>query len=393
MRKLAVIIPTFALVFSLFTSISSACAGCVATGDCVKDDRSLFWKNRHRTGLEGNKVYFYSGTNYSHFGIGQGINSGFDRHCYMGMNEVGLAIGSFAVYSTLPVEYRDIISDATVWDTSPTIAGALGNFSTVLDAANWIAHNGKVWDIGTQYGIISSEEGVGAVVGIWNSSGTYYSNIAWVNNSYAALANSWYCTGQHDSDNNDITIQEMLDDIVNNGTSLEGGNDITVRDLCQRGGKNVSGMEKGAGTFNCSGEISKSNCVSGFVVISGNNSFDGALSMAWLALGRQPLVGVWLPLGASYLDSSGDIPSNFTSGDGIEDYVDVKVTYATDGIGQGTDICNCSRVREIQGYTNYNENRSFVSYDYLMDSIMECNKSEAIERLERFADNLTSITL
>jgi len=251
-----------------------------------------------------------------------------------------------------------------------------------------------------QVGIVSSESGVGAVVSMMNYGGTIYSHISWVNNSWAHLANVHYCDwvtsgwdANDPNDNNDETIYDVCTDITTNG-GINGDYKIDWQEICQRGGKNVSGKEKGTSTFSCSGEIAKGSATVAMVAVSGNSSYDGAANVAFTAFGRQPLVGIFLPLGASYLNSDSDIPSDFRGGGGIEDYVDVKSIYATTGGVVHGNTFYCDRVREVLEYANYNENISFDAYDTFMSTLMTAsNTTEVKARLEIFADNNMSLTL
>jgi hypothetical protein len=336
---------------------NKSCAGGIATGNVVKNGRSIFWKNRHMTG-ENNKPYFYQGPVYKYFGIGETGGT------FMGMNEAGLAVGNFAIDEIL--DNWNYISDGTYGQTSQIMNYLLGNFATVSEAAMFSAlhMNGC-----SQLGIISSEPGIGAVVSVGkNPNGQIATNITWCNNTAIGLANAFYCDGNNDYDNNDITIQTMFDDILTHG-GINGDFKIDWEEVCQRGGKNVSGKEWNFGTFTSSREITNPYCVSGFVSVSGDPTFDGSLNIAWLAMGRQPLVGLWLPLSASYLTNSNDIPSEYRIGGGIEDYVDQKVSYATGEEGQGNYNYYCERVLEIQDYTNSNEKYMFNEYDKIIDTI------------------------
>ena len=333
------------------------CAGAIATGSVVKDGRSIFWKNRHYYG-ENNKPFFYQGSVYKYYGIGQSYTQ-----CLMGINEKGLAMGGFQVEG--PLDNWEYISDGPLVNPSDIQNYLLGNFDNVYDAAMFAAlHIAGNY----QYGIISSEPGVGAILAVSEYDGTPRTNITWINNSYAPLANAFYCDGDHDWDGSDIRIDNMLDDIVTNG-GINGDFKIDWEEVCQRCGKNVNEKEEGNGTFYCQIDITNPMCVSGFVAVSGNPDFDGAANIGWLAMGRQPLVGIWLPLAASCLTEPNDIPSEYSDGGGIEDYVDLKVFYATMGAGQGSSKYSCERVREILSVTNENESYMFNIYDEIMDDI------------------------
>ncbi len=69
------------------------CMGTIATGTVCKDGRSILQKNRHYY-YDNVKPYFYQGTNYSFFGIGDYGTTG---QCRMGQNEKGLAINNMDV--------------------------------------------------------------------------------------------------------------------------------------------------------------------------------------------------------------------------------------------------------------------------------------------------------
>jgi len=375
-----------------YDNYEEECTGLVATGTCVKDGRSIFWKSRHSSS-SNNKPDWQSGLNYNYWSV-----SG-----YLGMNEVGLAMGNFVCYDLIDVENRDYahteIQGDGVNGMSSAIRTALGRYDTVGKAARFMAIN-CTYSGNYQVGIVSSEPGVGAVVSMMNYSGNIYSHITWVNNTWAHLANVHYCdwvtsgwAANDPNDNNDETIYDMCTDITTNG-GINGDYLIDWQEICQRGGKNVSGKEKGTDTFSCNGKIAKGSATVAMVVVSGNSSYDGAANVAFSAFGRQPLVGIFLPLGASYLTSDADIPSNFTSGGGIEDYVDVKSIYATTtGVVHGNTFY-CDRVREVLEYANYNENISFDAYDMFMNNLMTAaDTAEVKSRLETFADENMSITL
>ena len=368
----------------IFYEEISGCAGAIATGSVVKNGRSLFWKNRHQSG-ENNKPFFFPGTVYKYYGIGQAA-----ADCLMGINENGLAVGNFVVYG--PIDNWEYISDRTKKEGSQIMHYLLDNFDCVYDAAMFSALH---IDGNGQMGIVSSEPGVGAIVAYSNDDGTCRTNITWVNNTYAALANAFYCDGDHDTDGNDITIDNMLYDITTNG-GINGDFKIDWEEVCQRGGKNVSGKEEGDGTFYSASDITNPWCVSGFVAVSGNPEYDGASNIGFLAMGRQPLVGIWLPLAASCLTETEDIPHEYRDGGGIEDYVDSKIYYATLGFGQGGGVFDCERVREILEVTNGNESSMFNTFDEIIEDIPpEATPSEVKSILYSFVEetvpNLISV--
>jgi hypothetical protein len=64
------------------------------------------------------------------------------------------------------------------------------------------------------------------------------------------------------------------------------------------------------------------------VAVSGNESYNGALNLMWVAFGQTTHLSLFVPLGASYVNTSDDIPQEFTQGNGLETYTDVKQSYA-----------------------------------------------------------------
>jgi hypothetical protein len=115
--------------------INEGCAGIIATGTCVKGGRSIFWKQRHVAEAEGNKPYFFSGPVYDYTGIGSEANS----TSRMGMNEAGLALGTFTASSPAMSEAnRQYVSDMSM-TTTEVCQHALGNFSTGTSRGSTIA--------------------------------------------------------------------------------------------------------------------------------------------------------------------------------------------------------------------------------------------------------------
>jgi hypothetical protein len=302
----------------------------------------------------------------------------------MGINEKGLAIGNFDVTGLIiNWEYQ---SDGSSGSEDNDMKIPLGSFSTVSDAAWWLAYH-AYFGHGRQWGIISSEEGVGAIVAV-DTHG--HSNITWINNTYAAFANAYYCDGKIDPDGTDARAKQLIDDIVINGTSSEGDHLINWQDVCQRLAKDTNDKEDGTGNFSYVSEISNQLSYSAMVAISGNLSYNNSLSMTWVNIGITTQIGIFLPITAAYLQSAADIPSNFTEGDGIQPYVDAKFQYAS----VESDMFNCSRVREIQEYAFYNENLTFQWFDDLMGTIMNAaDETEAKDRLRTYVETAIDTAL
>jgi len=362
--------------------LEKECAGLIATGSVVKDGRSIFWKNRHIS-ANNQKPRFYTGFNYSYIGIGQS-----DNICRMGINEEGLAIGNFDISGNVDPDKRWYMSDEATGSEDGDMHYVLGNFSTVYDAAINLAKHGTFT---SQLGIVSSEEGKGAIVTLGADGWT---NITWVNNTWVALGNAIHCNG--DSDIKMRRVREKVNDIIDNQNSSEEDSLLNWRDVTQRFSKDIdSGYGVNSepygyvGSYYTSG-INPSSARSALIAVCGNSSYDGALNMAWLSFGQTTHLSLFLPLGASYLESSDGIPSNFTDGNGIETFTDVKQAYAEISPNR----YKRSRVHDIHNYTFHNENLTFDEYDILMKTIMTCaDTSEAKQRLMIYAENAMQTAL
>jgi hypothetical protein len=361
------------------------CMGTIATGTVCKDGRSILQKNRHYY-YDNVKPYFYQGTNYSFFGIGDYGTTG---QCRMGQNEKGLAINNMDVSGT--ITHWKYQTDWSSGSQDHDSRFCLGNYSTVRDTAYYLAKHGYYYGNGStngQYLIISSEPGVGAIVAIDRVGHT---NITWINNTYAGCANSWYCDKKWDTgDYNDRRAYIILRDIVQNGTSSDGDHLLNWQDIAQRVAKDVSGKEKGTGSYSYAGQIACGYSRSSVVSVAGNSSLNSSIHMSWVGIGQTTQVAIFLPLYAGNLHSASDIPSNFTNangGKGIQPYADVKRNYARGNLADGNFYC--SRVREILKYTNENENLTFNAFDNLMDTIMySADQQEARTRLDAFMETL-----
>jgi len=359
------------------------CMGTIATGTVCKDGRSILHKNRHYY-YDNVKPYYYQGTNYSFFGIGDYGTTGY---CRMGQNEKGLAIVNMDVSGT--ITHWKYQTDWSSGSQDNDARKCLGNYSTVRDTAYYLAKHGYYYGNGStngEYLIISSEPGVGAIVAIDRVGHT---NITWINNTYAGCANSWYCDGKWDTgDYNDRRAKIIMNDIVQNGTSSDGDHLLNWQDIVQRVAKDVSGKEKGTGSYSYAGQIACGYSRSSTVHVAGNSSLNSSIHMSWIGIGQTTQMSIFLPLYAGNLHSTSDIPSNFTTangGKGIQPYADVKRNYARGNLADGNFYC--SRVREILKYTNYNENLTFNAFDNLMDTIMySANQQDARNRLDAFME-------
>lgn len=345
------------------------CAGGIATGSVVKDGRSIFWKNRHYEG-QNEKPRFEQGPVYNFW-----MNTGTS----WGMNEVGLAVGNFMQYGTLyNWQYYSTATYSQTWGIQSYL---LGHFSTVADAAYFAAqHMGGQ----SSLGIVSAEPGVGAVVysGL-NTAGEHVCCLMWVNNSFMALSNTYECDGVFDSQWHDAQAR-LEQSFTQHGY-------IDWADVIQKGARDVRGREQGSGAFSTGGLVTNPNCLSSIIAVSGDPRWNGSANIAWTCLARQPLVGIFLPLGASYLQytDESDMPAVFTAGGGMEDYVTVKVLYATNGAGQGTSTYYGEKVREIQQYAFQIENYSFDLYDQYVASLDPSLSQQTVETLlQNYVDTI-----
>ena len=354
------------------TSEIGNCAGGIATGTAVKDGRSILWKNRHMSGENQKPTYYSKG--------GSVTDTVENSHTYdnynfwlmsaMGMNEVGLSVGNFAEYTTL--DNWDIVTEAPRFgQTSPIQKMILGSFDNVADAA-WYA--AKHTSGTTCLGIVSKEEGVGAFV----STGQGHSNITWVNNSWYGLSNRFVCDGEVDSKATDAEAV-MQDSIDEHGY-------IDWRDIIQIGARHTRDGTNGDGTmYSCC--ITKSSCLSAIIAVSGDFRYNGAANTCWSFCGRQPLVGIALPIGASHLNSNSDFSPEWRTGGGIEDYVDSKREYA---LAEGSSDFYRDRVREIHDYTFQIENYSFDQYDFTYAMINDDMTESQVETImANYYDTIT----
>ena len=367
--------------------VEDECVGIIATGTVCKNGMSILHKNRHWV-TDNQQVRFFQGINYTYFGIGDKYAQ---TMCRMGQNEKGLVVANFNCYEA--IENVTGHSDGSSGSEDNDLHNTLGQFSTVKDAARYLAHHGYFFG---QYLIISAEPGVGAIVAIDNSE-PRNTNICWVNNSYAAVANAWYCDGKHDRDGTDIRAKEILDDIVNNGTSSDGDNLLNWKDVAQRIAKDTSDKEDGEGEFSYEGEISSPMSCSAMVSVAGNASFGDSIHMSWLNFGRTTQIGIFLPIYAGNLHSEEDIPPSFTEangGNGIAPYVKPKFRYASVGVGAVTKKYYCDKVRTVLRHANEYENITFNGFENLLNTIMSsADEGEVRETLAAFVNETLPISL
>jgi hypothetical protein len=353
------------------------CSGFVATGSVVKDGRSIFLKNRHMPS-DNQKPNYFSGSTYDYWGVGTA------GQCRMGMNEKGLFVGNLDVSSTISEGNRDFLSGED-YDEDNAMKYVLGNFETVTKAAIWLAqhqaHDGQAI-------IISSELGIGAIV----CKGTdAWANISYINNTYTGLGNGFYCEGF-----NDGKVQRMnyfaRRVLEGYGRDPHSPNKLSFWDVTQWA-KDINASDAShpwwsepkpgtyTGTYAHSSGIATGSSRSATVAYCGNDSYDGALNIVWLGIGRTTHCTIFLPIGCSYVDEAGDLNTNWTAGNGIDQYTSVKYAYAYDS------AWNRQKMHQFYNYTRSLENMTFEDYDNLMATIMtSANKVEASERIRTYAN-------
>lgn len=359
------------LLVSTTIVVADGCSGLIATGTSVKDGRSIIVKNRHLN--ENNQLPTFGRGAYSYWGIGDGVNS-FYR---MGLNEKGLAIANFNIPDIdLKNGSWEFTSDHSSHSEDNDMQTILGEYSTVREAALWLAQHAF---FPCQWIIISQKPGVGAVVAMDSN---YHSNISWINNTWAAIGNVWYCEQQ--TSNNSQRVEYLINNLLKDQDAISV--EDTVRLLCrdiQASDSNESEPVGYMGNYSTGG-LCPSTSNSGISIISGDDSFDGALSMAWVGIGQTTHLSAFFPLGASYVHSADDIPTNWAAGIGLEQYVDVKQACAQ----ASPDVYYRGRVHEIHNYTLPIQDTIFDRYYVLMDDVKNSSSNyEAQEKMRAYADN------
>jgi len=365
------------LLVSTTIVVADGCSGLIATGTCVKDERSIIVKNRHLN--ENNQIPIFGQGTYNYWGIGDGVNS----FCRMGLNEKGLAIANFnKPRDELMNGSWEFTSDHSSTSEDNDIQWVLGEYSTVKEAALWLAQHAF---FPCQWIIISQNSGVGAVVAMDSN---YHSNISWINNTWAAIGNVWYCEQQNSI--NTQRIEYLINNLLRDQDTIQ--IEDTVRLLCRdikASDSNKSEPVGYIGNYSTSG-LCPSTSNSGISIISGDDSFDGALSMAWIGIGQTTHLSAFFPLGASYVHTLDDIPDKWTSGNGLEKYVDIKQSYAQESPG----VYYRGRVHEIHNYTLPIQEMIFERYNNLMDTVKNSSNSyEVKEKMREYANNTFMVGL
>jgi uncharacterized protein (DUF2132 family) len=341
------------------------CTGFIATGNVVKDRRSILWKSRHSDEIN-NTITYLSGNPFSYFGV---VNNENLTLVSWGMNEAGLLVSNYVASSPQMSEHNRHFTSTNNSIGGMTITGyVLENFDNVEDAAKHIAQNSWLYNHGHghNHAIISAETGKGAIVSTYNIQGQTYGHISWINNTWTAIDNSLYCETNGTKKLDGQEINRIALDIINNG-GLNNDSLFDWKEIIQRMGKSAFTREQSIGYFNLTDTQNTNRAVSAIIGLSGNEEFEGVANIAWITLGRNPLVNIFFPIGASYIKSMDDLPIQLITG--FEDYTKEKVGYVSDGGDLGVNLYNAEKVREIQSYTNYAEDISFVEYDKFIERL------------------------
>lgn len=354
------------------TVLADECSGIIATGSVVCDGRSILEKNRHF--FENNQRPIFGKGTYVYWGIGDWVTS----FCRMGMNEKGLAIADFDAPPGNMIDdgIWQYTSDAISPSEDDDMRTVLGDFTTVEDAAMWLAHHASH---PCQWGIISQEPGIGAIVAM---DANFHANITYIHDEWCPIGNVWHC--ENASSSNTQRIDYLVRRYLNTTDTLDVKDVVRLlgRDI-QSSGSNESEPAGYNGTYQAGG-LTPSSCRSAAAFLSGDNRFDGALSMAWVAIGQTTHLCLFFPLGASYLQTAADIPANWTNGIGLEQYADVKQVYAE----ASPDVYYRSGVHDIYNYSLPIQETMFDRYETCMDSVKNSmSKNEIIEKMRSYANS------
>ena len=368
-----------------------ACCGFIGTGTCMRDEKSLLFKHRWLNQFDQRPIYF-EGTNYTFWGIGDGINS----FCRMGLNEEGLAIANFdPPGNSINDGLWEYISDHTSDGEDCDMKTVLGNYSTVADAAYWLAHYASY---PCQWIIISAEPGVGAVVAMDKE---YHVNISWINNTWTAIGNNWYCENYQSSWYiNRITY--LMDRLVDNDLMHDQSQSdkIGLRDLVRTIGKDQNASDTNhswwsepkpntyTGTYQTDGVAGMWSCHTSIAVISGDDDYGGATATAWITFADTTPLGIYLPLGCSYVDSSNDIYYRWldSNNNGMQQYADIKKKY----VEISNHVYDRAKMHSIHNYSISIENFTFDAYEeFLYGLSNSLSDSEITNRLKHFCDMFT----
>lgn len=367
--------------------IKHACCGFIGTGSCIRDGKSLLFKHRWLNEIDQKPIYF-KGPNYVFWGVGDGINS----FCRMGLNEVGLAIANFdPPEDSIDDGLWNYISDHTSVSEDDDMMTVLGTFSNVSDAAYWLANHAFY---PCQWIIISAESGVGAVVGMDKN---YHVNISWINNTWTAIGNNWFCENYQSSWYIN-RVNYLIDRSVEKNIMYDQSqsNKIGIRDLVRIIGKDQNASDENrpwwsepkpnnySGRYSSNGIAGVWSCHASMAVVSGDSEYGGATATAWITFADTTPLGVYLPLGCSYVIDSDDIYYRWLNG--MQQYTDVKKNY----VEISSHVYDRSKMHSIQNFSVEIENYTFDAYEEFLEGLtISLSYTEIANRLKQFCDIFT----
>ncbi|MDH7564234.1 MAG: M14 family zinc carboxypeptidase [Candidatus Bathyarchaeota archaeon] len=347
-----IILPDF--LRTQFHNDFEECTAVIVTGTAAKDGRAILMKNRDTSDIMNKPVYYPPKDGKYGYVM---VNT-----YWMGINEKGLAV-------------MNTLVSALGFGGSGMDNGALNRWiiehcETVeevcfeLNNTNGPIGPGKRQG-GTCVGVID-RFGNGSFIEI-SGVGAYARFIV---NGYDSQANHpryypGYASGPSGRD------QYALD--IMNAIYAEKGY-ISWEDVAQNVSRYVRNKEKGTSNFSISGEISNTITQAAMVAVSGDSRYDGKLNCMWGEYGNPPMVGLFVP-SIAYAGQPPPILNSFWN------YVWEKRSYAQDPSGYYIP----SKVREIQTYTFFGEDYTFLKYDALTSSIPDnLADSELKTRLQNY---------
>jgi hypothetical protein len=321
------------------------CTAVIVTGKAAKDGRAILMKNRDTSDTMNKPVYYPPRDGkYGYIMV---------NHVWMGINEKGLAVMNTQV-SALAFGGSGLDNGAlNRWiiencETVEEVCQALNDTSSPIGP-------GKRQG-GTCIGVID-RFGNGAFIEV-SGIGAYARFIV---DGFDSQANHPRCYPGYAS--GPIGRDKYALDILNAIYAEKGY--ISWEDVAQNVSRYVRNKEKGTSSFSISGEVCNTNTQAAMVAISGDPRYDGKLNCMWGEYGNPPMVGLFVPS----IPFAGQPPPILNS---FWNYVWQKRSYTQDQNGYYIP----SKVREVQDYTFFAEDYTFIKYDMLMASIPD-NLSDA----------------
>ncbi|MEM3701024.1 MAG: M14 family zinc carboxypeptidase [Candidatus Bathyarchaeia archaeon] len=321
------------------------CTAVIVTGKAAKDGRAILMKNRDTSDTMNRPIYYPpKDGNYGYIMV---------NTYWMGINEKGLAIMNTKV-SALGFGGSGLDNGAlNRWiiencETVEEVCRALNDTNSPIGP-------GKRQG-GTCIGVID-RFGKGAFIEV-SGIGAYARFIA---DGFDSQANHPRCYPGYASGPSGRDKYAL--DILNAIYAEKGY--ISWEDVAQNVSRYVRNKEKGTSSFSISGEVCNTITQAAMVAVSGDPRYEGKLNCMWGEYGNPPMVGLFIPS----IPFAGQPPAVLNS---FWNYVWQKRSYTQDQNGYYVP----SKVREVQGYTFFAEDYTFIKYDMLMASIPD-NLSDA----------------